>query len=404
MISKNASNKISRRNWLRGVAITATSAVLLPSFLTGCIENDDIPPVFGSTPPLTPAEFDLYSQAAENLIRMRKWNDNLFTFTGNYEDRVWSYLKGGEEPTNWTEIFVKIFTEIGLGILEAGLEEFPGLGPAIATTAKQVEKWELGEKAERGVDAAFGGFKAGYDDMMKEVSDNLLLLASSGTDNNFPYLQEAFKNGDIEFNGKKYSLKDLAQNRFPADDVTADLAQFEALRNAAFVRFKKYIWNAMIIQAGNMTYHHLGSHEAGFNEGGANGYVRDNYYNQEAYVGSYIRGTYNGPFDAYTFEEFYFEFDGKKLSADAAKELFIDTTPGHIIHPDKNGNPTTGLWPRDYVYKQFHKEKPDFFGYNDVSKDEFGHGSVGNRYLDFDESANNYVFTGGDFSELTNLG
>src|SRR5690606_16694580 len=62
------------------------------------------------------------------------------------------------------------------------------------------------------------------------------------------------------------------------------------------------------------------------------------------------------------------------------------------------------FFPRDYVYKQFHTEKPNFNGpfnnYYDVSKDEFGHGVVGNRYLDFDESSDNYEFTGGDFPQL----
>jgi hypothetical protein len=396
MISQNTPNKLSRRNWLRDAALATTGAVVLPSLLTGCTDH---PPGLGSEPPLSQADLDLYIQASENLTRMRAWNDNLFIFTGNYEERVWSLLKGGAEPSDWTKIIVEIFTDIGFGILEAAVEEFPGVGPIIAATATQIEKWALGEKTDKGVDAAFGGFKAGYDDMMTEVSNNLLLLASS--DKNYANLQAAFAKGDIEFMGKKYSLKDLAENHFPDANVPADTAQYEALRNTALLRFKKYIWNAMIIQAGDMTYHYLSVHEAGYYAGGANEHVRVNYYSQEGYEGSYIRGVYGGPtLDTYTFEEFYFEFDGKKLSADAAKELFIDTTPGHIINPDPNDKtkPLTGLWPRDYIYKQFHTEKPDFNGYFDVSKDEVGHSD---KYLDFDPAADNYVFTGGDFPQLT---
>ena len=64
MISKKTPNKLSRRNWLRGVAITATGAAVMPSLLTGCSddsEDDVVKGGLGSTPPLTPAQLELYS-------------------------------------------------------------------------------------------------------------------------------------------------------------------------------------------------------------------------------------------------------------------------------------------------------------------------------------------------------
>lgn len=91
------------------------------------------------------------------------------------------------------------------------------------------------------------------------------------------------------------------------------------------------------------------------------------------------------------------DFDGKYLSTEAAQELFIDDTPGHIMNPDDKGSPKTGLFPRDYVFKQFRTKKVDFGGYFDLAKEGVA-ACTGSKALD--ESTYNYEFTGGSFPQL----
>ncbi len=110
--------------------------------------------------------------------------------------------------------------------------------------------------------------------------------------------------------------------------------------------------------------------------------------------GSYARVYYDSFQNV--FRIWTFEFDGKALSAEAAKELFIDSTPGYIINPDPNDTnpdpnkrkPLTGLFPRDYVFKQFHTKKPNFKGYYDVTKP----GVSSNSGIDY--SSEDFEFTG----------
>ena len=109
----------------------------------------------------------------------------------------------------------------------------------------------------------------------------------------------------------------------------------------------------------------------------------------------YLRGYFSFTNEYYYYGWWLFSFDGRELPPAAAAELFKDDTPGNIISP-------TGLFNRDYVFKQFHREKPSFeFGpdehYHDLRKDlELGP----DLSSGFDLDADNYAFTGGDFPQL----
>ena len=399
MISKNIPNKLSRRNWLRGVAITATGAVVLPSFLTGCTDSDYVLPDFGSPlPPTVPlTNFQLRSAAA-NLLRMDAWLNDVQVKNHEYEEAVYKLLKGNpkEPPTDWKEIIIDVFTEIGKGILEV-VEvveevELPFVGPALAVGAEAIKQWHFEHESNTSLDSKFGTFQLGYDAMHTAISDKLLTLADA-TDN-YRNLREGWK--DFEFLGKKYTLLDLAGAHFPSNEQDINRGtEYVALRTAATERFKRYLWNAMIIKAGEMESRGTYWGEERPNTGGAGGWARREFYSDPRYAGAYLRGFYDHTFDHYYFRYWEITIDDVPLSADVAAQLFIDDTPGNIIN-------SKGLFPRDYVFKQFHKEKPEFLpaGYFDFSKDLFLHHDP---YLDFDESADNYVFTGGEFSELTNL-
>ncbi|GAB3783638.1 hypothetical protein GCM10028818_42030 [Spirosoma horti] len=255
----------------------------------------------------------------------------------------------------------------------------------------QIKNWASQEKAVKGVDATIAEFVQGYGNMQEAVSNSLLLMASDK--DNYKNLQEAFKDGYIEFNRKKYTLKDLAQNHFPAGDDPSDTADYEKLREAAYVRFKKYIWNAVLVKSAKM-YYSWQFHETPAKESPAK-YARDEHYPN--HPATYLRGIFNpenstgrvktGGFDYYYF---YLVVDGRELSPDAAKELFMDDYPGNIINPK-------GLFNRDYVFKQFHRERPDYWGYLDVRGDLTFY-DYPNQQNNFNLQTNSYVFTGGDLN------
>src|SRR5690606_41589450 len=122
MRSKNTPDKLSRRKWLRGAAITATGAVVAPSLLIGCSDSDEVRPVLGGTPPLLSHEE--YQQAASNLIYMNAWVTDLYVMTGNYEQYVLHSLLGGKKPTDWKDFTLGILTHIADGLLHAAFMVF----------------------------------------------------------------------------------------------------------------------------------------------------------------------------------------------------------------------------------------------------------------------------------------
>jgi hypothetical protein len=108
--------------------------------------------------------------------------------------------------------------------------------------------------------------------------------------------------------------------------------------------------------------------------------------------GNYLRGGElddNGEYKTFVLQSWRLGIDGNTFPEAASSILFMDDTPGHIINPD-------GLFPRDYVFKQFHIEKPEEL--NDYFElDIYSNGNLcnyGNCPTDWD-------FTGGVFPELT---
>jgi len=119
-------------------------------------------------------------------------------------------------------------------------------------------------------------------------------------------------------------------------------------------------------------------------------YARDVHYPNDP--GTYLRACWIEPAGHFGLTKFYFTIDGNSISADTAHELFKDDYPGHN---DYNPN---GLFSRDYVFKQFHREKPYFHGYFDIKKNDYPYAPY-----NFDPNCDNYVFTQGDFSKLAKL-
>lgn len=385
--SEDTLKKLSRRDWLHNAAITATGAIVLPSFLGGCTKEYWNPVKDGkggapSTEPLT--DFQLYS-AAQNLLHMNSWITDVYPFCIEYEVYIYSLLKSGEKPSGWRDFIVDILIEIALAILEAAAEEVPGAGPAIAIAGENIKKWASGDRPAN-LDAEFAEFVRGHNQMQKSISDTLLTLADE-TDH-YKNLREGFKE-DIEFNGKKYSLRDLAGSNFP---VVNKGTAYVALRTAAFDRFRRLIWNVMFIKAGRMTYSGPWSIYADGLGRNPTWMGRNVHYRDPRYKATYLRGFYEFFGNRFYYRYWYFEFDGLELSGDAANELFKDDTPGHIINPK-------GLFFRDYVFKQFHGHKPDFFGYHEL-RQEPDWGGSGDAFA-FDAEADAFVFTGGDFPKLT---
>lgn len=329
--------------------------------------------------PLTPSEL---KSAAQNLLHMNAWTQDLYPFCIEYELAVYALLKSGEKPTNWTDFIIDVFVDIAIGLLEAASVENPFAEPAIAILGASIKQWISASERPAVLDGRFAEFALGHNRMQKAISDTLLILADE-TDN-YKNLREGWK-GEIEFNGKKYTLKDLANSQFPTLDKGKE---YTSLRTVAYDQFKKHLWNVMFIKAGSMTYSAYWSIPV-FSKTPSK-YGRDIHYKD--YPATYLRGWYEHVGLRYYFRYWYFTFDGRELSTEAAHELFKDDSPQNIINPD-------GLFNRDYVFKQFHTEKPDFFGYHELRKDASEFPKYDNE-LDFD-LPDDFVFTGGDFPILT---
>ena len=84
MLPQNTPNQLNRRKWLRDAAIATTSAAVLPSLLTSCTDHR-IPPTVGIGAPLN---HDELKAAAQNLLNMNAWVEDVYLYTGNYEQYV----------------------------------------------------------------------------------------------------------------------------------------------------------------------------------------------------------------------------------------------------------------------------------------------------------------------------
>lgn len=372
MLSQNTLKQINRREWLRDATIAATSAAVMPALLIGCTDH---PPGLGgaSAPPSGPplAEIDFYGQASRNLINMNAWLENVYQYTSTYEQIAYDALKGGkpksEPPVNWKDIILDIFTEIAEAFLEAAEVEIPFVGPAIAIAGGYLEKWASGDERPSVLTDSFTQFSLGQQNMQLAISNKLLILADIGhtSDKEYPYqnLKELFKKGDFEFKGKKYDLKGLANANFPSEKNGTD---FVKMRNAAYNNFTLYFWNAMFWKAGEINTKFYGSQDYS-----NDGFLPLNYAINTLYKerpADYFRGYYYCPNaspdcslgDHFNYQYWWFTFDGNELTPGTAALLFQDSVPGRWINPDDKGNPTTGLFRRDFVFKQFVNKKTDF--------------------------------------------
>ena len=383
MISQNTPNQLSRRNWLRDAAIATAGAAVLPSLLTSCSDHR-IPPGVGTGAPPTTEELQ---RAAQNLSNMEAWRSDVYDWTFRYQDEVYHMINSGTMPSGWESFIVTVFTDIAIGIVTAAFlaaeVSFPFAAPAIALVGATITKWAIGQDSPS-FPGVFAEFERGHQEVQFALSNTLDDLA--GTYNNYSILRARW-NEVYEFNDHKYTISDLAleTNTFPLKTIGKP---YTDLRSAAYDRFRKYIWNVMFVKCAKMYYVPY------WNENHSTllvPYAQNEHYPK--HPETYLRGYYNGG-DIFELTYFYFMIDGKYLSAETANELFMDDFPGHNAY-----NPT-GLFHRDYVFKQFHREKPDFKGYFDV-KPWSDHTSHPEKNLD--PNSDNYVFTGGDFPQLVKL-
>ena len=397
--SEDPLRKLSRRNWLRDSAITATGVALLPSFFTGCTkeawnyihDHGGHGGGVGEDPPITEAEL---AAAAKNLHNIQHWVEELYVYTGKYEEIVFDLLKSGSEgPKSWGEFILNIFITISTRILEEAVKEVPGLGPAIALAGDSVKEWATGDKP-RNLLSEFPLFKNGHLEMQIALVNMLERLQGTDDDGNYKNLRDRWP-GEIEFNGKKYTLRELANAKIPTEGD-----DYVNSKTAAYDQFRKHLWNLMFIKCGTMIesdYWTIGPADLpkppGYLEGLPTEYGRAVHYKD--YPATYLRGKWaTTDFHYWLFKYWWWEFDGLELSEAAAELLFNDDTPEHIINND-------ALFTREYVFKQFHLEKPDFKGYHELRKD-LQDGPLGERdnCYNFD-CPDNWEFTGGEFPMLT---
>ena len=415
--SEEILKKLSRRKLLRNSAITATGVALLPSFLTGCHKDiwekvkEQIPGGgLGGAPSEFEPTLEELKAAAENLHNMRKWLEKLHSRQTDYEFDMLEYLKSGNpHPSGWKDFIMNIVVDIVVGIISAAAAASEaatagaataGIAAALAVTVELVQTFTASD-VNANLDGVFAQFKTGQDNLYNALDNALIRTASDN--GNYKNLKEVFKGGKaIVFRGKPYTFSDLANGDFPTQEHNGDV--FVDLLEAAMLQFRKYFWNVMITKAGKMAMNYTGNNDVNYADESLNKsahrIAQEIYENEPDRVASYMRAYYDGGNywneykQAFYFAEFIFEFDGKRLPAAVAQFLFIDNVRDNIINPD-------GLFKRDYVYKQFHLERPDFGPYHEVG-----------RFWDLlrpyeanlDVADDNYEFTGGLLKSLTKPG
>jgi len=387
MISQNNPNKLNRRTWLRNAAIATTGAAVLPSLLTNCTDHFEDTGI-GGTDDVPPADLDMYRAAAENLFRMSEWYGRLYNdHERHYAEDMYKLIKGGPvPPESFKDIIIDIFTKLGIGVLEAMLEEFPGVGPAVAASIEGFSKWASETKEKEGnVDTKVAVFLIGLENMHDRVRKQIDILTYSG--NNYRNLREAFKAGatdgtagTIVFNDKRYTIKQLALMKSP-DRTTANASYDDDLTEAAMAKFRIYFWNVMFVQAGKIKTYDTFWPQYTY-DSDPRKIISDLYANNTDIPGAYFRAYYDNSWGGTHIREYQFLFDDKKLDEKTSAELFKDTIRGHVVNPD-------ALFERDYVFKQFHTKKYPFGDYCDVATEP-------SKYYD----CSNYTFTGG----ILNLG
>ena len=214
--------KYSRGQFLRESVITASGIALLPSILSGCKKYVFDPGSgpghgygsgygagWGGIP--TPADLQ---NAAANLTRMRAWITDLYPLSIEYELAVFELLDSTRQNENWANFIGNIFIDIAVGIAGAVAVASGGslAMPAFACFAAFLKDWGLGKETPPDLAGTFGEFAIGHNKMQFEIEQKLSSLVDPA--NNYNNLLTQWTNV-IEFNGKSYTLKDLANSTFP---------------------------------------------------------------------------------------------------------------------------------------------------------------------------------------------
>jgi hypothetical protein len=317
--------------------------------------------------------------AADNLARLRAWVTDLYPLCIEYEVAVFDALGSTTQNGDWTNFVVNTVIDIAIAMAAAAAlaGEAPAVIPALAALSSFLHDWGIGKDRPGGLSATFAKFQFGHEKMQFEIEQKLSSLVDPT--NNYKSLSDEWKDS-ISFNGRTYTIGDLATSRFPGLGN-----EYNALQSAARTQFHKMLWNLAIMKTCRYyeNYHIFITLEKKDGTSAAvSKWAQESFYKNNP--GVFIRYAYigtNDPPGTNQFEIVYWNLGlgGYALAPEACKQLFMDDTPGHIINPG-------GLFNRRYVFEQFSTRKPDFGNWRDLSD-----GSKGPPFN----------FTGGLFPEET---
>lgn len=389
---EDKSKQVSRRNMLRNSAIAATGLALAPPLLTGCykdawsiIKEHKKGGGLGATP-LTLVEL---KAAADNLNRMRLLLADLYQHSFDYDDTVFKALSSTRQNKSWTNFIVDVLIDIAAAMASAAAiaAQGPLAVPAIACMSAFLHDWGIGKDVPLDLSQLNGFFSEYQGGQLRMASalDHKLGHLTEVT-NNYANLQEAWKD-PISFNGKSWTLKDLADSFFPDREDHAD--EYYQIYDPMYLHHRKSVWNLAVMKCCSYyeNFHKsvvLEYDSANHFTEWARGWYRDN-------PGVYIRGYITEVRDRstlFTFCYWNLGIDAYPFPPAAVNELFMDDTPGNMINLDEKGKPK-GLFPRSYVFQQFSTTKPDWKGFHELASD-------GTNFAPSDD----FVFTGGLFPKL----
>ncbi|MEO7044616.1 MAG: hypothetical protein ABI091_04865 [Ferruginibacter sp.] len=392
--SGESSKKFSRGRFLRDSVITASGIALLPSILSGCNKLVFQPGKgYGSGPAKgwggTPTPNDIQNAVA-NLTRMRRWVKEVYDLTLEYDEGAFKLLNSTRQNKNWANFIGNIFIDIGIGIAGAvGVLSGATLAiPAFACLSAFIKDWGIGKETPPDLNGAFAVFQIGHNAMQIELLNQIDHLTTKDATGVYTNLLTNWKD-EIEFQGKSYTLLDLANCNFPDPSD-----EYDALRDNALINFRQSLWNLIIMKTCTLYYYKYGgfTYEPDPNESILD--IAILWYHDSGLgdnQGYYLRGTWlekpNNNFDGkLSFVCWSLGLDGYPFPDDACNVLFKDDVPGHIINPE-------GLFTRSYVYEQFSTTKYPFKDYGE----ELGFAR------DFDYANSDYEYTGGVFPSLIKI-
>jgi hypothetical protein len=355
--------KVSRRSLLRNSAITATGALLFPSFITGCSKDTDTPEGGGGNlggPQLTPEQLQ---QAADNLRRLRVWITDLYPLCIEYETIVFLALKATKETGGWENFIADIFIDIGFALAASAAIASDGAAavPAFACLSSFLHDWGIAKDKPDNLDETFADFDFGHNVMQLAIEQQLSYLVDPGPNSNYQNLQNGWNDKyvfqyDPNTPGKAYTIGDLASSYFP------DLGEhYNTLQTVAFTEFKRLLWNLVIVKCCSyyekekwlVTLYYDGSTPPNLQEYEQQKFFAPKEGNKGRYMRARVYEVEPGKYRSFQLIKWQLGIGGNLFSDEACDILFMDDSPGHIINPD-------GLFRRDYVFKQFSKTKPLF--------------------------------------------